>query len=212
MTGSVQDTWDKFERWAYRYKKVCHRAIKEMLDRGYSDFDEGLFLQKWDELNYDIILDLNLSESDLSTRISKKLKFLRGYLVDISFDGPEFMAKHSNFLTRQYPSKCNNSIGVWLEQNVEGEIEAGGYFGFQGFDVNFFCESLEDVDLASMRNILPFDRMFVRRPKGQTWDAASINDVMQRVKYDIEFDYTVKIQAEHYKSGELFSIRFTWEE
>jgi hypothetical protein len=53
------------------------------------------------ELNGDIILDLNLSESDLSTRISNKIKFLRGYLVDISFDGPEFMAKHSDFLTQR---------------------------------------------------------------------------------------------------------------
>lgn len=211
MTRSRQDTWDKFERWAYRYKKVCHKVIEEIFDCGYSDFDGGLFLQKWHELNQDIVLDLNVSESELSTRISNKINFLRGYLVDISFDGPEFMAQHSNFLTLQYPSKCNNSIGVWLEQNLEGEIEAGGYFGFQDFDVNFFCKSIKDVDLASMRNILPFDRMFVRRPKGQTWDTISVNNVVQQVKEDLECDYTVKIQTDGNEPVELLSTSFTWE-
>ena len=207
MTRSIQDTWDKFERWAYRYKKVCHGTIEEMFDCGYSDFDSGLFLQKWHELNQDI----NVSESELYTRVSNKIKFLRGYLVDISFDGPEFMAKHSNFLTLQYPGKCNNSMGVWLEQDLEGEIEAGSYFGFKEFDVSFFCKSFKVVDLSSMRNILPFDRMFVRLPKGQNWDTDSVNNVVKQIKEDLEFDYSVKIQTDGNESGELLSMRFTWE-
>ena len=155
--------------------------------------------------------ELGLSQSELLARLSNKVSFLRGYLVDISFDGPEFMATHSNFLTSQYPSKCNNSIGVWLEQNLEGEIEPGGYFGFREFDVNFFCKSIEEIDLASMRNILSFDRMFIRRPKGRDWDSSSASDILRIVKEDLEFDYSVKVQAEDDKWGELFSMNFIWE-
>jgi hypothetical protein len=210
MTESIQDTWDKFERWAYRYKRVCERWVEEMFDSGYSD-DEGLFLRTEMELHCYSFSDLNISESDCYTRIKSKIGFLRGYLVNISFDGPEFMASHSRFLTLQYPSKCDNAMGVWLEQDLEGEIEAGSYFGFNDFDVSFFCKSLNDVDLASMRSILPFDRMSLRRPKGKAWDGACIAEVLDRLKYDLEFDYQVKIEPDEYESGEILYIGFTWD-
>jgi len=210
MTQSIQDVWDKFERWAYRYKKACENTAAELIDCGYSDHDVGLCLSKWHELNQDF-WDLNISESELSTRISQKINFIRGYLVDISFDGSEFMAKHSGFLTLQYPSKCNNSMGIWLDQDLEGDIEAGGYFGFQDFDINVFCKSMADIDLASMRNILPFDRMYIRRPKGLVWDKSSICNVVQQVKEDIEFDYSVQINHDDNESQELLMISFSWE-
>lgn len=210
MERSVQGVWDRFERWTKRYKIACHKAIEEMFKCGYSEFDNALYLRKWHELNQDIILDLNISESELSNRIYQKIDFLRGYLVDITFDGPEFMAKHSDFLTLQYPSQCNNAIGVWLEQRLDSEVEAGGYSGFQEFDVNVFCRSIADIDLASMRNVLPFDRMFLRRPKGKAWDVSSIRSIVQQVKEDIEFDYEVQVKPDN-GPKDLLSINFTWE-
>ena len=75
-------------------------------------------MQQWYELNQDIIFDVNIPESELSTRISQKINFIRGYLMDISFDGPEFMAKHSDFLTLQYPSKCNNFYGHLVRTRI----------------------------------------------------------------------------------------------
>ena len=102
-------------------------------------------------------------------------------------------------------------MGIWLEQELEGEVEAGGYFGFQEFSVNIFCQNMGDIDLASMRNILPFDRMFIRRPKGLVWDASNISDIVQQVKEDIEFDYLVQVEHGDDESKELLSISFTWE-
>jgi|GEM_PF-2882689 len=109
MCRTVQDVWDKFERWKKRYETVCHKAIDEIVSCGYSDLDGGLCFSKWYELNQDLILDLGISESELSNRITEKIQFLRGYLVDISYDGPEFMVKHSNFLTFQYPSSLSGN-------------------------------------------------------------------------------------------------------
>jgi len=211
MTRSIQDTWNKFERWSHRYKKVCHKVIKEIIKYDSSDLDKGLFLQNSHEFHQD--LGYYNSESELLTRISRKIDFLRGYLVDISFDGPEFMAQQSDFLTQQYPSRCDNSIGVWLEQSREGDIECGAYFGFQDFDVSFFCKSIKDVDLASMRNILPFDHIIVRRPKNQIWDKISVNNFVQQVNKDLEFDYTYTVEIHTHKNRpvRVFSMTFTWE-
>lgn len=211
MTRSTQKSWDKFERWVSRYRKVSLRAIEELLDSEYPDFDGGLFLCKNFELNLDLIFDFHVLKSELSSRVENKISFLRGYLVDISFDGPEFVERHSNFLTQQYPSKCNNAIGVWLEQDLEGNLEAGSYFGFQKFDVSFFCKNIKDVDLASMRSILPFDRMFVRLPKGQTWDATTDKAMLEQIEEDLKFDYSVTIHPKDIGHGDLFSMNFTWE-
>lgn len=208
---SVQNVWDSFDRWAHRYRKTCHQTIEEIFDCGYSDFDGGLFLCKQHELNLDLIFDFNITKSDLYDRITEKINLLRGYFVDISFDGPEFMYLHSRFLNLQYPSKCNNSIGMWFEQDLEGEIDAGAYFGFQGFDANLFCKSIEDVDLASVRNILPYNRMFVRRQKGKPWDTQSANSVLQQIKYDLECDYEVKINPEWSESNQLLMVEFNFE-
>ncbi|MBE0507576.1 MAG: hypothetical protein IBX50_12825 [Marinospirillum sp.] len=207
MDQTAQDFWEKFECWKKQYQSVFHKLIEEIMSCGYSDFDGGFCFRKWHELNQDLVLDLNVSESELSNRIIDKIQFIKGYLVDIYFDGPDFADKYYNFLEFQCPSKCDNAIGIWLEQDLEGEVEAGSYFGFQGFDMNIFCRSVDDIDLASMRNILPFDRMYLRQPKGKIWDEQSIRSVVQQVKEDIEFDYEVIVTPSN-KSEELLSINF----
>jgi hypothetical protein len=210
MNQSKQDVWKKFERWAKRYKNVCEKAINNMVNNGYYKFEDGLYLSfsKWYELNQDLLLDWGVSESELSNRISQKINFLRGYLIDISFDGHEFMTKKSDFFTLQYPSKCNHAIGIWLEQSMEGKVEAGSYFGFQEYDVNIFCKNVADIDLASMRRILPFDRMFLRLPKGKPWNALNISSVLRQVQEDIEFDYQIQAIT-YFVSNELLSINIT---
>lgn len=211
MACSAQDTWNKFDRWAYRYKNVCRKMLEEMFDCGYSDLHDGLFLKEWFEFDQDIICDLNITKDVLFKRVSHKINFFRAYLVDISFDGPEFMANQSNFLSLQYPSRCDNSTGVWLEQYPTHNAEVGGSFGFQEFNVNFFCKHIEDVDLASMRNVLPFDRMFVRLPKAKAWDIFSANFFIEKIKEDLEFDYSVTIQIDNDELGKLLSLNFNWD-
>jgi hypothetical protein len=207
MTRAKLDTWTRFERWAYRYKKVCDKVIEEIA--AGVDIDE-LFLQKAYELHSGLILDWSKDESELSGRIDSRVNFIRGYLANISFDGPQFMSAHSKFLPLQYPSRCNNAFCVWLDQESEGELESGSYFGFQEFDVSFFCNSLDDIDLASMRSVVAFNRMTMRRPKGRHWDTVSVNEAVKRIKYDLEFDYSVETKADGDKSDELFFLKFTW--
>lgn len=210
VTCTIQDIWNKFDRWAYHYQKVCHRLIELHFNSESFDSCNDLFLSQGNGLRQDIISDLDLTEAQLYNCISHRINFLRGYLVEISNDGAVFMAVHSNFLTLQYPSRCNHAMGIWLEQPMEGEIEAGSYYGFQEFDVSFFCKSIKDVDLASMRHVLPFDRMLVRQPKGKTWDSIHTNELLTQIKEDLEFDYSVTIHADG-ELGEILNIEFDWE-
>jgi hypothetical protein len=88
---SVQGVWDRFERWAERYRRICNETIAKMSERGYSGANEGLFLCKRNEFNHDLVLNFNLSEQELRDRVDGKVRFLRGYLRDIMCDGAEYM-------------------------------------------------------------------------------------------------------------------------
>jgi len=208
MNSSLAGTLDKYDQWHDNYKQVCDKAIIEMLENGDAGSDNGLFLCKWNEINKDLIADLMLPEEELEERIVNKLNFIRGYMIDISFDGEQFVDEKSTFLSLQYPDECNNALGVWLEQDLGDEIETGGYYGFQEFDISFFCKNIADVDLASVRGVLRFNKMYLRRPQGKKWDAESAKDALQKVKNDLEFDYEVDITINDGEYDELLLLHF----
>ena len=208
MIGYLVDTLVKYRQWRDDYYEVCKKAIDEMLENGNAGSDKGLFLCKWNELNHDLIADLSLPEDELEIRVVNKLNFIRGYMIDISFDGEQFVDEKSTFLSLQYPNKCNDALGVWLEQDLGGKIETGAYFGFQKFDISFFCNDISDVDLASMREVLLFNKIFLRRPKGVNWDTGNANDVYQKIKNDLEFDYEVDITIDDSEYDELLLLHF----
>jgi hypothetical protein len=208
MNSSLADTLDKYDQWRDNYKQVCDKAIIEMLENGNAGSDNGLFLCKWNEINKDLIADLTLPEEELEVRVVNKLNFIRGYMIDISFDGDQFVDEKSTFLSLQYPDKCDDSLGVWLEQDLDDRIETGGYYGFGEFNISFFCNKIEDVDLASMRGVLRFNKMYLRRPKGVNWDTENAKDVLQKIKNDLEFDYEVDITIDDSDYDELLLLHF----
>ena len=67
------------------------------------------------------------------------------------------------------------------------------YAGFLDVDMTLFVKNLEDVDLSSVRNVLPFNR-------GVSWNNVRSGDVLCRLKYDLEFD------------GNSFDIDISWDE
>jgi hypothetical protein len=200
--------WDRFERWAQRYKRSCAREISRMCRKGYAD-GPILFLLKHYEVQSDPVMDLDLGEDELNKRIDSRIAFFRGYLVDISYDGPAFMSRQSRFLTLQYPRRCENAVGVWLEEDTKGEVEPWGYHGFRSFDVSFFVNSIEGVDLASMRGVLPFKWMYLRKPKGQAWTQKECRKLERRLDYDLRFDgYEHDLRMK--KNGEFLTLTFKW--
>ena len=208
MSESIQQVWDRIERWLRRYTKVARETAREMCDGGYDEAG-NLFASKAFEIGGDALVDFSLTEEDLLERIKSKISFVRGYLVDISFDGPVFMSKHSGFLTLQYPSRCERALGIWLEQDLEGEIEAGDYFGFQDFDVSLFVNCISDVDVASMRCILPFDTMRLRKSVGVPWLKQEVKDLTSHLKQDLDSDgYDCRIRVEMERS--LLTLEFRW--
>ena len=208
MNISLVNALEKYRQWRDSYKKVCDKTIDEMLENRNAGSDNGLFLCKWSELNQDLVADLSLPETELETRVVNKLNFIRGYMIDISFDGDQFVDEKSAFLSLQFPDQCNDALGVWLEQDLEDRIETGGYYGFQKFNMSFFCNDIVDVDLASMRGVLRFNKMYLRRPKGVNWDTENAKDVLQKIKDDLEFDYEVDITIDDSEYDELLLLLF----
>jgi len=211
VSKSTQDIWDNFEKWKDMYTYAMEDEIEKYLEDGYSDSD-FLFIAMCDDLAYDMLevyIDL---EEVIRDRVQNKIKFLRGYLVDISEDGADFMNNKSKFLSAQLPYKCDNAYGIWLRQGEDNE-EAGGYFGYQGNEMNVFCKNIEDIDLASMRNIQPFDKIFIRRPKGEKWTLKKAKEIRQLVKDDLEFDYDVKVKLgkELFDHDRTLLLNVVWE-
>ena len=180
-----------------------------MCRRGHAN-DAARFLLMHGELGCDPILDLALDEEQLNRRIEQKVQFIRAYLVDISYDGGDFMSRHSKFLHLQYAGRSARALGVWLEQSMDvPEIEAGSSFHFQGFDGWLFLNNMKDVDWASIRSVLPFDLMHVEKPDGSKWTQADRKQLKELLSEDLGsdgHDYKVRMTE---KAGSL-TLEFNW--
>lgn len=209
MVESVQDVWDRFERWSERYLEACAKEIRRMCRSGFSN-DSARFLLEAHELGSDPILDLDLDENELNRRAQRKVRFIRAYLSDISHDGGRFMSMYSKFLPLQSPKRCLGAMGVWLEQSIDDEeIEAGSSLLFQGFDGSLFIKSIADVDWASMRAVLPFDWMRLQKHDGSEWTQEERKDLRKQLREDLGFDgYEYKLKTRQ-KAG-LLTLSFEW--
>ena len=159
--------------------------VDDLSEKELVDTSDYLFLLEWSE--YEGGLEPPHESGDLRVleeRAKAKIAFLRGYLADISFDGAEFMALKSAFLSLQYQSRCDSAMGFWFEQWPENS-RPGVYHSFQGWDVVLFAMSPEDIDFESVNNILPFDRMFVRRAGGAPWAEIEAREIVRAVKDDL---------------------------
>lgn len=212
MKNTIQDVWDRYEAWQRRYRRQCYQIIDEMMEQDYADIFDALFLQRPDELYEDLINDCRLTGEQLKKRVNNKVNFIRGYLVDISFDGPEYMDKCSRFLSCQYPSRCDNAMALWFEQYLEKvPLEPGSYHGFQEFEAQIFCKKIVDVDLASMRSVLPFDTLHARLPKGERWTKETSNKFVSEIRSDLEFDEEqFEVDLTGYDGAEILTLGFRW--
>lgn len=201
----IIDVWDRFERWQRRYRKLSYDIIATSIENGYFD-DGSVFVDIHAELGSDPAE--SYSEETLRSRIDARIAFFRGYLVDISFDQAGFMSKKSRIFPLQYQSRCDQVLGIWLEQDPEGECRPGGYLGFQGMDVSFFVNQIEDVDLASVWNILPFDSMHLRHPGGTDWTKPEVDKVISSVDEDLSFDLEYRMKTR--RAGMMLHFDFKW--
>lgn len=207
----VQDHWNRFERWARRYRRVSAEFVAAHCDE--EDWSDPAWLAFASECELSSPEAFELS-GDLPTqierRVQQKLQFLRAYFADISSDGAAFMSRNSRFLSCQYPSRCSAAWGFWFGQDIDGEIEAGASPIFQGFEAQLFLTAPADADFAAIRNVLPFDNLIVRRPHAELWCSASAKAVLAELKEDMEFDgYSCKTKMGA-RDSTLLSIDFRW--
>ena len=96
---TIDENWHSFYRWKKRYSKSVLGS------------KAGLHNWKFSEL----LEEPNLRKKEINRRIKLKFDFFKGYLADLSLDGPEYMKNFGRkLLTYQYPKRCNSSYGVWL--------------------------------------------------------------------------------------------------
>lgn len=187
--------WAPFERWARRFKAVSHAKLDELFKEDFIEPEDWLFLQKRDEIGCANGFDCDIDESELRRRIHTKIYFFRRYFADVSFDGETFFDRCLKVLPYQYASRCNNCIGVWLERDLE-KLHLNPYQQINDFDISFFCKSIKDIDLASMRAVLPFDTIFIRLPKEIKWTKTAAKNLKQQIEEDLRFDEPVSIDFE----------------
>lgn len=184
-TSDVQAQWDRFERWATRFRRSTSSIVDDLSEKELVDTPDYLFLLRRSE--QEGFVEPPHESGDLyalEERAKEKIAFLRGYLVDISFDGAEFMALKSQFLTLQYQSRCDSAMGFWFVQ-WPGNSRPGAYHSFQEDEVALFAKSPNDIDFESVNNILPFDRIFIRQAEGVPWSEARAREIRQAIKSDL---------------------------
>ena len=195
--------WTPFERWARRFKAVSHAKLDKLFKDDFIEHEDWLFLQKRYEIGTVIGIDCDIDERELRRRVRAKAHFLRQYFANVSFDGDIFFNRCLKVLPYQYASRCNNCIGVWLERDLE-KLHLNLHQEISDFDVSFFCKSLEDVNLSSMREVLPFDTIFVKLPKELKWTKQTAKKFKKQIEKDLKFDQNVSIDFDFCESTVLF--------
>ena len=169
---AIDDMWRSFNRWQKRYSKsvVSSKA--------------GLHNWKFSEL----LKEPTLTKTEINRRLHLKFDFFKGYLVDLSSDGPEYMQDHGRkLLTYQYPKRCNSSYGVWLYVADYGKDDFPSIF-FSEQEISIFTPDIELLDWASMWSIIPFDYVYIRLPYEQRINPQRLRNYANYICNDLDFD------------------------
>ena len=192
---NIQDVWNKFERWERRYMKSGQTAIEALLRKGSSTAAEEIPFATADEFlrDFDLIVGMSYYTEDmLQKRLTDRIGFFRKYLVDISFDGPEFMQKKSEFVWKQNFRGSQSMFCIWLAQDY-ADRSSSIHPNISKSEIGFTCKNIDEVDLASMYSVLPFNRIFAWRPNIDRWNTELINSFIEKVDVDLSFDYDMSV-------------------
>lgn len=196
LDTDIPSVWNKFERWERRYMKSGQTAIERILKKGYSTAFDQIPFATADEFLRDLdhVEDLSYYTKDmLLKRLCDRVDFFRTYLVDISFDGPEFMQQKSKFILKQNFRGGQSMYSILLLQDYD-DRSSSIHPNISKNEIGFTCNDIDDVDLASMYSVLPFNRIFAWQPKLLRWEDTSMNEFIEKVDDDLSFDYDVDIE------------------
>ncbi len=82
---------------------------------------------------------------------------------------------------------------VWLVQDYD-DRSSSIHPNISKNEICFTCNDIDDVDLASMYSVLPFNRIFAWQPKLLRWDDKSMSEFIEKVDDDLSFDYDVDLE------------------
>jgi len=185
----IPTQWDRFDRWATRFQSRSRSIALDLLEKEDVDTPDYLFLLRPTEYQGHVMPPHETDDlGELEVRAKEKISFLRGYFVDISFDGAEFMELKGSFLTQQYQSRCHAAMGFWFKQWEENP-RAGAYHGFQGDEISLFALSPKDIDFESVDCVLPFDKIYIRQAGGVPWPELRAKEIKEEIMSDLGMNH-----------------------
>lgn len=203
-TLTVQQQWDRYERWSRRLRLVSDSLMQQLEDEDDNapDVDRLLYAAASHEWRGKDDVDTSLIVQAAPFRIASKIEFVKTYFRDVSFNGPEFMGHVANFLSCQYPSRCNRCYALWFEQCDETLDDTWR------FDCALFVPSIDAIDYFSVHEILPFDSLTIRAPRGLPWGKDQIHAACANIQNDLAQDgLDVEIKARR-RGQELLELKF----
>lgn len=183
-TLTVQQQWDRFERWHRRLTAVSDSYLDRLSEEadGYPDVEKLLYVAESHEWIGREDYDSSLVLQAAPFRIRAKIEFVQAYFRDVSFDGAEFMGQFASFLPYQYPSRCESCYAIWFEQADES-LDDTWTFGCA-----LFVPSIESIDYFSAMEILPFDFLRIRAPRGVPWSKHQVRSTREYIQNDLAQD------------------------
>jgi len=187
MPDTISDLWEKFERWARRFRKAAAQGDMALIT------------------GWRPALTARLAEK----QARKKISFLRGYFVDLSFDGAGYMGDRMQILRWQFPSKQDSAFAIRLAQDTRHNLREGASFHFKGKQMILFARDVGHIDYPSITGVLPFDRIHIRRPRYAPWEAGLAKEVVKIIHEDLEGDaYYCRIKTRMAKN--VLCLEIEW--
>ena len=137
----------------------------------------------------------------------QKIAFMRAYLRLLSTDSADFAGEAQRLLVCQERARAPRVYGCWFSQSDPEMFGAGSSLDFQGTQISLFCEAIEQIDIADVSRLLPFDDLLVRKPDA-AWTATEVEDLGAHIKWDLAFDGD-KTDLDLVVRGQFASFRLT---
>lgn len=173
-----------FGRWKRRFvasaRRPCERH-EEILFLCQPAYAEPPYAEEWPEWgNKD-------GPQFIQPEIDRKVAFMRAYIDYMFVDGPSPVHEVERLLACQERDRAPHVLGFWFSQMDPAMFGPGSRSDFSACYINLFCEAVEQIDIADVSRLMPFDRVMVRRP-GRVWTEADAEAMGEHIKSDLAFD------------------------
>lgn len=186
----IQQHLARFEAWSNQFEQNCLKAIQN----NDLTFDGIAFANgSCHAVIYSLLKALEcghvyLDDQSLAVgrghAVATKIDFFKHYLMVALLENQPEIKRDFEFLKPQHPSKIKNNMSFWFGCHPERTM-SGSYSDFDGNSVMLFSPDRYSMDFQRIRNILPYDRICIRRKGGKVWSSKKIKKTAKKIRTDL---------------------------